>query len=76
MGDEELNPYIPLSGRRTEFAKVTGDNLQADVETSSLYEETSEKFDIYHLNVSHRSLTWGIFQKVSENILIPIISLR
>lgn len=59
MGDEELNPYIPLYGNSTEFATVTGDNLQAYVETSSLYEETSEKFDIYHLNVSHRSLTWG-----------------
>ena len=33
--------------------EVTGDNLQSDVETKDLYEEASEKFNIYHLDVNH-----------------------
>ena len=32
---------------------MTGDNLQADVETKDLYEEASQKFNIYHLDVNH-----------------------
>lgn len=50
MGDETLNPYLPKSA----LQRVTGDAIQADVETKNLYEEASQKFDIYHLNVVHR----------------------
>ena len=49
MGDEPLNPYLPKDA----LARVTGDNLQGDVETAELYKATAEKFDIYHLNVKH-----------------------
>lgn len=48
MGDEPMNPYLP--GRR--LAEVTGDTVQGDIETNSLYDETIEKFDIYHLAVN------------------------
>lgn len=48
MGDESLNPYLPKSS----LFRVTGDNLQGDVETKDLYEEASRKFDIYHLAVN------------------------
>ena len=54
MGDERLNPYIPLLGRHVSFAGVTGDNLQGDIETKDLYRETAKKYEIYHLNVDHR----------------------
>lgn len=47
IGDEPLNPYLP----KAELARVTGDNLQADVETDALYSKASERFDIYHLAV-------------------------
>lgn len=53
MGDEQLNPYLPLRGRRSGLIKATGDNLQADVETNDLYDEASKKFNIYHLDVNH-----------------------
>lgn len=53
MGDEQLNPYLPLKGRRSGLMKATGDNLQSDVETKDLYDEASQKFNIYHLDVSH-----------------------
>ena len=47
MGDEPLNPYLP----KYPLSKVTGDNLEADVETKDLYELTKEKFDIYHIAI-------------------------
>ena len=51
LGDENLNPYLPKSG----LERVTGDKLQSNIETKTLYEEASEKFDIYHINVDHGS---------------------
>lgn len=53
IGDEQLNPYLPLKGRRSGLMEATGDNLQSDVETKDLYDEASQKFNIYHLDVSH-----------------------
>ncbi|MBC5688124.1 VWA domain-containing protein [Mediterraneibacter sp. NSJ-55] len=55
MGDERLNPYLPIRGTRSGLEASTGDKLQSDVETKDLYEETIQKFDIYHLDVNHRS---------------------
>ena len=55
MGDEPLNPYLPRIGMRNGLAAATGDVLQADVETRDLYREVTEKYDVYHLNVIHRS---------------------
>lgn len=39
IGDERLNPYLPVSGRRSGLGITTGDTLQADVETKDLYME-------------------------------------
>ena len=47
MGDEPLNPYLP----KYPLEKITGDNLESDVETKDLYELTKEKFDIYHIAI-------------------------
>lgn len=48
MGDEPLNPYLP----KNPLSKVTGDNIQADIETKDLYEEVTHKFEVYHLAVN------------------------
>lgn len=53
MGDERLNPHLPIRGMRCGLIDSTGDNLQDDIETKDLYVEASEKFDIYHLDVNH-----------------------
>lgn len=53
IGDEQLNPYLPLRGRSCGLVEATGDKLQADIETKDLYEEASKKFNIYHLDVQH-----------------------
>lgn len=49
LGDEQINPYLP----QQELQNITGDTLQTDVETKQLYKDTSEKFDIYHIDVEH-----------------------
>lgn len=53
IGDEQLNPYLPLRGRSCGLVAATGDKLQADIETKDLYEEATKKFNIYHLDVMH-----------------------
>lgn len=47
LGDEPLNPVLP--GDR--LARITGDNLQGDVETRELYRRALEKFDIFHVAI-------------------------
>lgn len=61
MGDERLNPYIPETGRRASIQSVIGDTVQDDVETKFLYEEATEKYDIYHLQVNHTT-DWDLPQ--------------
>lgn len=58
MGDEELNPYIPKTGRYCTLSGVTGDDVQEDIETKDLYREVCEKFNVYHLDVSHGNRWW------------------
>ena len=50
MGDEPLNPYLPAEP----LANVTGDSLQGDVETRSLYREALQKFEIFHIAIDDR----------------------
>ena len=49
IGDERLNPYLPWM----QLSQVTGDTLQGDVETKDLYEEVTQKYDVYHIQVNH-----------------------
>ena len=55
MGDERCNPYLPM----TDLQRLTGDTLEGDVETTNLYDEASQKFDIYHIQVNHER-DWDI----------------
>lgn len=50
MGDERLNPYLPKHA----VNKCTGDGVQNDINTTELYKEVTEKYDVYHLDVNHR----------------------
>jgi len=53
LGDENLNPYIPVVGYKTTIERYMGDDVQGTIETKDLYEEASKKFDIYHIHVNH-----------------------
>lgn len=58
MGDEPLNPYLPYNYLKA----VTGDSLEADVETSQLYADVIEKFDVYHLAVKDRKTMYDYYE--------------
>lgn len=60
MGDETLNPYLPARN----LCAVTGDTLQGDVETSDLYKEVIQKYDVYHLAV--RTSTYKYYKDEIE----------
>lgn len=54
MGDEPLNPYLP----KERLSKVTGDNVQCDINTKDIFPQVQEKFDVYHLTISDRSTAY------------------
>lgn len=49
IGDERCNPYLPMGS----LHKLTGDTIEGNVETEALFDEASQKFDIYHIQVNH-----------------------
>lgn len=60
MGDEQLNPYLPVKEGRRSYGlnNVLGDHNERDVETKELYDLTVEKFDVYHLSVNDSSTSY------------------
>lgn len=46
IGDELINPYIPADA----INNIICEGHQADIETSTIYEEVKDKYDLYHLN--------------------------
>lgn len=59
LGDEPLNPYLPF--KPLNF--VTGDSLQADVETKKLYPLVKEKFSLYHLAIDDPQTSFKRYQE-------------
>lgn len=59
IGDEPLNPYLP----EHPLSKVTGDALQADVETDTLYKEVIKKYDVYHLAVDDKEDSYAYYKE-------------
>ena len=59
MGDECINPYLPKTGLSTSFSEVFGDNIQSDINTTTLYEEVSQKFECFHIHVNHGGRSSG-----------------
>ena len=61
IGDETLNPYLPSRN----ICAVTGDTLQGGVETGDLYNEVTQKYDVYHLAV--KTSTYRYYQNRIES---------
>jgi hypothetical protein len=55
MGDERCNPYLP----KNKLQILIGDTLEDGIETTTLYDEASQKFNIYHIQVNH-GRNWDI----------------
>lgn len=62
MGDEPMNPYLPCLG----LNDVLGSSEQIDVETSNLYHQASEKFDIFHIAVDDRHNCYSSYKEDIE----------
>lgn len=62
MGDEKLNPYIPIKGK-SGLCEATGDSLEKDIDTTELYKEAKKKFDMFHICVES-----GSYPNQTENI--------
>ena len=58
MGDEALNPYLP----KRQLARVTGDNVESDIETEALYNDVIEKFDVYHLAIKEAGNCYNMYR--------------
>lgn len=50
MGDEPLNPYLPVNGIHG-LNHTINETLERNIETPELYNEAREKFDIFHIAV-------------------------
>lgn len=55
MGDEELNPYLPMHQLNS---KVNAKE-QSNIETDNLFEVASKKFDIFHIAVDDSQTAYG-----------------
>ncbi len=56
IGDEMINPYLPQDG----LSASLGNYIQGDIDTHELYKDAIDKFDIYHLDVNHRSSRFDV----------------
>ena len=64
MGDEPMNPYLPMQP----LAKATGDNIQGDINTKSLYEAVTKKFDVYHIGIDNLATSFRLYEdKIKES---------
>ena len=57
MGDEPLNPYLPGHGLK----KVLGCGGQ-DIDTNTLYEEVTKKFDVYHIAITDKESSYAYYE--------------
>ena len=59
LGDEPLNPYL----NKRELTEFIGDDkLQDHISTKELYEEASQKFDIYHICVDDNATAYRYYE--------------
>ena len=64
LGDEPLNPYLPIHDLNNSVGKI-GQEI-GDVETKSLYEKATEKYNIYHIAVEDRETCYTRYKNAIE----------
>lgn len=72
MGDEPLNPYLPMR----ELNNAINGTEQANIETDQLYEEASKKFDIFHIAVDSNKNCYSQYQDDIENTFGKLLGQR
>lgn len=63
MGDEPLNPYLPKEA----LYQFVDSTEEKDVETSELYNQAAEKFDIFHISVDSPRCCYNRYKKEVDN---------
>lgn len=72
MGDEPLNPYLPVD----KLNQAIGGTEQADIETLQLYQEATEKFDIFHIAVDSPQDSYKFYQNDIASSFGSVLGLR
>ena len=55
LGDEPLNPYLP----KRQLNHVLGSTVESDVDTTKLYKEVLEKFEVFHLSIDDNATSYS-----------------
>lgn len=66
MGDEPLNPDLPINRISEYFGKPDGAKEFGSLETKKLYEAASKKFDIYHISVDDKETCYNMYKDEIE----------
>ena len=76
MGDEPLNPDLPVNTVKDYLGSADGANQFGSFETSKLYEDASKKFDIFHIAVDDSSSSYYRHRTKARETLVPILGNR
>lgn len=69
MGDEPLNPYLPVRGSRASMKEVFGDDVGENIDTKALYDQVKDKFECFHIHVDHNSGTFYSFKNCKKSFV-------
>ena len=76
MGDEPLNPDLPVGTVKDYLGSAEGADQFGSFETSKLYEEASKKFDIFHIAVDDSSSSYNWHRADARATFVPILGDR
>lgn len=66
MGDEPLNPYLPGNKLSHVLHGSNPKQVDASVDTSSLYHEVAKKYDVYHLAIDDEATCYDVYKRMIE----------
>ena len=69
MGDEPMNPYLPAQRVKD---VIGGEVVREDLETSKLYKQVIEKYDVYHIAITNQS-SYKRYEKQIEDSWRPLL---
>lgn len=75
IGDESINPSLQVNALKGSIGTTDSDKIKVQgysIETKSLYEAASKKYDIYHIAVADKSTSWS-YHKNDKQCWIDIL---
>ena len=76
MGDEPLNPDLPVGRVKDYLGSAKGADQFGSFETSKLYKDASKKFDIFHIAVDDSSSSYNWHCTEARATFVPILGNR